>query len=90
MSLKSKPNQCGWDYLVAPFAAMFPWLFCAGYFIWVLDMNSWREALLLARFSSPTSAGVLFSMFAAAGLSATWVFLKGRVLAIFDDLDTIC
>lgn len=86
---KSKPKQYGWDYLVAATAAMFPWLFCAGYFIWVLDMNSWTEALLLARFSSPTSAGVLFSMLAAAGLSATWLFRKARVLAIFDDLDTI-
>lgn len=86
---KSKPEQYGWDYLVAATAAMFPWLFCAGYFIWVLDTNSWTEALLLARFSSPTSAGVLFSMLAAAGLSATWVFRKARVLAIFDDLDTI-
>lgn len=86
---KSKPKQYAWDYLVAGTAAMFPWLFCAGYFIWVLDMNSWSDALLLARFSSPTSAGVLFSMLAAAGLSATWVFRKARVLAIFDDLDTI-
>jgi Kef-type K+ transport system membrane component KefB len=86
---KSKPKQYGWDYLVAATAAMFPWVFCAGYFIWVLDMNSWTEALLLARFSSPTSAGVLFSMLAAAGLSTTWVFRKARVLAIFDDLDTI-
>ena len=86
---KSNPKQYGWDYFVAATAAMFPWLFCAGYFIWVLDINSWTEALLLARFSSPTSAGVLFSMLAAAGLSATWVFRKARVLAIFDDLDTI-
>lgn len=86
---KSKPGQYVWDYVVAGTAAMFPWLFCAGYFIWVLDMNSWTEALLLARFSSPTSAGVLFSMLAAAGLSATWVFRKARVLAIFDDLDTV-
>lgn len=28
-------------------------------------------------------------MLAAAGLSATWVFRKVRVLAIFDDLDTV-
>jgi Kef-type K+ transport system membrane component KefB len=86
---KSNPKQYAFDYLVAGTAATFPWLFCAGYFIWVLDINSWTEALLLARFSSPTSAGVLFSMLAAAGLSATWVFRKARVLAIFDDLDTI-
>lgn len=86
---KSNPKQYAWDYLVAGTAAAFPWLFCAAYFIWVLDMNSWTDALLLARFSSPTSAGVLFSMLAAAGLSVTWVFRKARVLAIFDDLDTI-
>lgn len=30
---KSKPKQYGWDYLVAATAAMFPWLFCAGYFM---------------------------------------------------------
>jgi len=52
-------------------------------------MDSWKDALLVARFASPTSAGVLFSMLAAAGLSATWMFRKARVLAIFDDLDTI-
>ncbi len=86
---KSKPKQYAWDYLVAGTAALFPWLFCAGYFIWVLDTNYWTEALLMARFSSPTSAGVLFSMLAAAGLSATWVFRKTRVLAIFDDVDTV-
>lgn len=70
-------------------AAAFPWLFCAGYFVWVLGTDSWKDALLLARFSSPTSAGVLFAMLAAAGLATTWVFKKARVLAIFDDLDTI-
>jgi hypothetical protein len=40
-------------------------------------------------FSAPTSAGILFSMLAAAGLGATWLFQKARVLAIFDDLATI-
>ncbi len=86
---KSRLHQYGWDYLIAGTAAAFPWLFCAGYFIWALDMDSWQNALVLARFSSPTSAGVLFSMLAAAGLAKTWVFRKARVLAIFDDLDTI-
>jgi len=86
---KSKPKQYGWDYLVAATASLFPWLLCAGYFIWVLDMNSWKEAFLLAKFSATTSVGVLFSMLAAAGLSATWVFRKTRVLAILDDLNTI-
>jgi len=28
-------------------------------------------------------------MLAAAGLSATWMFRKARILAIFDDLDTV-
>jgi Kef-type K+ transport system membrane component KefB len=51
--------------------------------------DQWKEALLEARFASPTSAGVLFSMLAAAGLAATWMFKKARVLAIFDDLDTV-
>ncbi|MBN9377322.1 MAG: hypothetical protein BGO14_09520 [Chlamydiales bacterium 38-26] len=86
---KSNPKQYVWDYVVAGTAATFPWFFCAGYFIWFLSMNDWTEALMLARFSSPTSAGVLFSMLAAAGLSVTWVFRKARILAIFDDLDTI-
>lgn len=86
---KSRPMEYAWDYLVAGTAAAFPWLFCAAYFVWVMDAPSWKEALLLGRFASPTSAGVLFSMLAAAGLSATWVFRKARVLAIFDDLDTI-
>src|SRR5207248_463009 len=36
-----------------------------------------------------TSAGVLFTMLAAAGLGQTWVFRKARILAIFDDLHTL-
>ena len=47
------------------------------------------EAMLAARFAAPTSAGVLFSMLAAAGLAGTWAFGKTRILAIFDDLDTV-
>lgn len=93
---KSRPRQYLWDYLVAGTAAAFPWVFCAAYFVFVLAprelwgfADQWKESLLLGRFASPTSAGVLFSMLAAAGLAATWVFKKARVLAIFDDLDTI-
>lgn len=93
---KSKPKQYAWDYLVAGTAAAFPWVFCALYFVFVMapqpmwgNWDLWKESLLESRFSSPTSAGVLFSMLAAAGLAATWVFQKARVLAIFDDLDTI-
>ena len=93
---KRDPKKYLWDYAVAGTAAAFPWLFCALYFVWVLapgelhgHVDQWKESLLLARFASPTSAGVLFSMLAAAGLSATWLFKKARVLAIFDDLDTV-
>ena len=53
------------------------------------SFDTWKESLLASRFAAPTSAGILFSMLAAAGLSATWVFRKLRVLAIFDDLDTV-
>jgi hypothetical protein len=84
------------DYFVAMSAAAFPWIFVAIYFVFVLlpsnywfDSEAWKENLLLSRFAAPTSAGILFTMLAAAGLKATWVYKKIQVLAIFDDLDTI-
>ena len=84
------------DYGVAATAAAFPWIFCAVYFVFVMQPAGrywawphWTDSLLAGRFAAPTSAGILFSMLAAAGLSATWVFRKARVLAIFDDLDTV-
>ncbi|HYO58396.1 sodium:proton antiporter [Archangium sp.] len=93
---KSNLRQYGWDYVVAATAATFPWIFVTLYFVFVLappefwgQFTLWKEALLQGRFAAPTSAGVLFSMLAAAGLGATWVFHKARILAIFDDLDTI-
>ena len=93
---KSKPRQYLWDYLIAGTAATFPWIFAVVYFVFIMAppelwgvADLWKENLLIARFTSPTSAGVLFSMLAAAGLSATWMFKKVRVLAIFDDLDTV-
>ncbi|WNG45865.1 sodium:proton antiporter [Archangium minus] len=93
---KSNLRQYGWDYVVAATAATFPWIFVTLYFVFVLappefwgQFDYWKEALLQGRFAAPTSAGVLFSMLAAAGLGATWVFHKARILAIFDDLDTI-
>jgi len=71
------------DYGVAATAAAFPWIFAAVYFVWVLgppgalsSFDAWKEALLTARFAAPTSAGILFSMLAAAGLAATWLFRK--------------
>jgi len=93
---RSRLGSYGFDYLVAATAAAFPWIFCALYFVLAFNdpsewgsFESWQEALLAGRFAAPTSAGVLFSMLAAAGLSATWYFKKVRILAIFDDLDTV-
>jgi Kef-type K+ transport system membrane component KefB len=93
---KTDLRQYGWDYVVAMTAAAFPWMFVVLYLLFVLlpagawgSWQAWVEALLAGRFAAPTSAGVLFAMLAAAGLSATWLFAKARVLAIFDDLDTV-
>eukprot|EP00746_Dinoflagellata_sp_MGD_P149911 gnl/MRDRNA2_/MRDRNA2_81890_c0_seq2.p1 gnl/MRDRNA2_/MRDRNA2_81890_c0~~gnl/MRDRNA2_/MRDRNA2_81890_c0_seq2.p1 ORF type:complete len:495 (+),score=78.02 gnl/MRDRNA2_/MRDRNA2_81890_c0_seq2:154-1485(+) len=87
---KSKLRSYGVDTLVAMTAAGFPWLFVAAWFIWALPSPlPWKEALVAARFAAPTSAGVLFCMLEAAGLKETWLFKKARILAIFDDLDTI-
>lgn len=93
---KNNLKAYGWDYVVAMTAAAFPWIFVALYFIYIMlppnfwgDWDAWKEVLLASRFAAPTSAGVLFSMLAAAGLSATWLFKKARILAIFDDLDTV-
>ena len=93
---KHNLRQYGWDYAVAFTAAAFPWVFVTLYFVFVMlppgfwqDGDTWRETLLAGRFAAPTSAGVLFTMLAAAGLTATWVFRKARILAIFDDLDTV-
>ncbi|MBD3163427.1 MAG: sodium:proton antiporter, partial [Candidatus Eisenbacteria bacterium] len=93
---KSNVRQYGWDYVVAFTAASFPWILVTFYFVFVLlpadfwgDLTAWKETLLAGRFAAPTSAGVLFSMLAAAGLGATWLFRKARILAIFDDLDTV-
>jgi hypothetical protein len=93
---KSNLRQYGWDYVVAFTAASFPWIIVTAYFLFVMlppeflgDARAWKETLLAGRFAAPTSAGVLFSMLAAAGLGATWLFRKARILAIFDDLDTV-
>ena len=71
-------------------AAGFPWIFVALWFMYVLpEPMKLAPALLAARFAAPTSAGILFSMLEAAGMKETWLFEKARLLAIFDDLDTI-
>ncbi len=93
---RSRLKSYGFDYLVAATAAAFPWILCSIYFVvfflqstQLSTFDTWSSALLAGRFAAPTSAGVLFSMLAAAGLSGTWYFRKVRVLAIFDDLDTV-
>ena len=93
---KSNLGKYAWDYAVAFTAASFPWIFVTLYFVFVMlpsdawgSLEAWQETLLAGRFAAPTSAGVLFSMLAAAGLGATWLFRKARILAIFDDLDTV-
>ena len=85
---KNRLKSYGWDYIVAMFAAGLPWIFCSFYFIFFFETD-WKDAWLLGRFAAPTSAGILFSMLSAAGLASTWFFKKVRVLAIFDDLDTV-
>lgn len=87
---KSKIRSYGVDFLVALSAACLPWLFIAAWFIWALpEPLPWRQGLLASCFGAPTSAGILFCMLEAANLKETWLFKKARILAIFDDLDTI-
>jgi hypothetical protein len=91
---KRRPGIYAYDYWVAMTAAALPWLFCTLYFVFIMatkDSGSgrWMPMMLLSRFAAPTSAGVLFSMLTAAGLGTTWVFRQARILAIFDDIDTI-
>jgi hypothetical protein len=85
---KTNLRKYGVDYLVAMAAAAVPWLTAAAYFWWFFQIGT-AESLLIGRFAAPTSAGILFTMLAAAGLAATWTYKKARVLAIFDDLDTV-
>lgn len=85
---KNNLREYGKDYLIAMTAATFPWIFCSMYF-WLFFPVDATSAAIIGRFAAPTSAGVLFTMLAAAGLAKTWVFKKARILAIFDDLDTV-
>lgn len=86
---KTKLSSYVVDYLVAMTAASFPWIFCSLYLIFVVNELPWQMALVAGRFAAPTSAGILFTMLEAAGMKETWLFKKARVLAIFDDLDTL-
>ncbi len=93
---KANLRVYSWDYVVATTAAALPWIFAALYFMYFMlppessgSWETWSNVMLVSLFAAPTSAGILFSMLAAAGLSATWLFRKARILAIFDDLDTV-
>jgi len=89
---KSRLGGYGREYLVAMTAAGFPWIFVSLYFMFALGEGHnlpWKQALLAGRFAAPTSAGLLFTMLEAAGMKETWIFKKARILAIFDDLDTL-
>ncbi len=79
------------DYLVAMGAAAIPWILVALYYIFAVappelqiwkNIDVWKETFLLSRYAAPTSAGILFTMLAAAGLSYTWVYKKVQVLAM--------
>merc|ERR1712178_278591 len=89
---KTRLGSYGREYLVAMTAAGFPWIFVSLYFMYALGEGhnlEWKRALLAGRFAAPTSAGLLFTMLEAAGMKETWLFKKARILAIFDDLDTL-
>ncbi|EOA58945.1 hypothetical protein HMPREF1214_01870 [Bacteroides sp. HPS0048] len=93
---KSRWKSYTEDYFIAMATAAMPWLLIALYYVFVLlppefwnSWEAWKEYLLLSRFAAPTSAGILFTMLAAIGLKASWMYKKIQVLAIFDDLDTI-
>lgn len=92
---KSRWKSYTTDYFIAMATAAVPWLLIAFYYMYLLpsdlswDWEAMKENLLLSRFAAPTSAGILFTMLAAAGLRKEWIYKKTQVLAIFDDLDTI-
>ncbi|MFI3294651.1 MAG: sodium:proton antiporter [Rikenellaceae bacterium] len=92
---KSRWRSYTTDYFIAMATAAVPWIFVCIYFMYLMpsgsfgDWDSWKENLLLSRFAAPTSAGILFTMLAAANLKRSWIYKKTQVLAIFDDLDTI-
>ncbi len=83
------------DYFIAMATAALPWIMVSLYYMYLLpseyltSWDAWKENLLIGRFAAPTSAGILFTMLAAAGLRQAWIYKKTQVLAIFDDLDTI-
>ena len=77
------------EYLIAMTAAGFPWSSSRSTSCSTRHLARVEGGAAAARFAAPTSAGILFSMLEASGMRETWLFEKARLLAIFDDLDTI-
>lgn len=87
---KDQLPSYGIDFIVALITAVVPWLLVTVYYVFVLpDPLQFKQGLIAALFSAPTSAGVLFSLLEAVGLKDTWLFQKARILAVFDDVDTL-
>lgn len=91
---KSNLKQYRFDALIGSLQATVPWFLAAVYVHFILLPQlgeSWpaSKTLLAGRFAAPTSAGVLFTMLAAAKLTKSWTYGKARVLAIFDDIETV-
>src|SRR3989338_6264400 len=76
---KKNLKSYAWDFAVAMTAAMFPWIFCAIYFLTFFEIG-YKQAFFVGLFAAPSSAGILFAMLTAAGLGASWLFQKARVL----------
>ena len=93
---KTKWKSYTADYFIAMATAAVPWLLICGYFILLMpaeyrtDWNSWKETLLLSRFAAPTSAGILFTMLAAALRSYKHDFVQkyGPLCATDSSADT--
>lgn len=92
---KSQMKEYDYDFIIALCSASLPWLLVALYYIFILTPSeirtgdTWIDCFMAGRFAAPTSAGVLFTMLAAAGLASSWMYKKTRILAIFEDLDTV-
>ena len=82
---KTKWRSYAADYFIAMATAAVPWIMVAFYYMFLLpadlfgNWDAWKENLLLSRFAAPTSAGILFTMLAAAGLRREWIYKKTQV-----------
>ena len=84
---KEKRREYIADYGIAVLTATIPWLLCTLYFALLFPISS-LEALVLSRFASPTSSGLLLPMLCSMSLKESWFYQKARIHTIFDDLDS--